>query len=88
MAQQQLPDRRIDVQIPAVLRELDSPREIDRAILEELVERPLTTGHLAGQIGEQAGYVTQRLRVLVDEDVLVQLDRGFYEVHSRVVHDE
>jgi len=88
MASQQLPDRRIDIQIPDVLHDLDEPRGIDRAILEELAERPASTGYISAQIDEQAGYVSQRLRFLRDREVVVNLDRGYYEVHTRVVCDE
>lgn len=88
MRQQQLPDRRIDIQIPRVLRELEQSREIDRAILEELVERPATTGYISQSIDEQAGYVTQRLALLRDREIVIALERGYYEFHPRVVDDE
>ena len=88
MPQQHLPDRCIDVQIPDVMRDLDEPREIDREILEELAQRPAPTGYISAQIDEQAGYVSQRLRFLRDREVVVSLDRGYYELHAQVVSDE
>jgi len=88
MVQQHLPDRRIDVQIQDVLRDLDEPREIDRAILEQLAERPASTGYISARINHQASYVSQRLTLLREHDAVVSLDRGFYEVHARVVTDE
>lgn len=88
MASQQLPDRRIDIQIPTVMRDLDEWREIDRAILEELAQRPAPTGYISAQIDEQAGYVSQRLAILREHEVVINLDRGYYEVHRRVVVDE
>jgi hypothetical protein len=88
MAQQQLPDRRIDIQMPDVMCDLDEPREIDRAILEELAERPASTGYISAQIEQQPGYVSQRLATLREHEVVVNLDHGYYEVHARVVRDE
>ena len=88
MASQHLPDRGIDIQIPHAMRDLEEPREIDREILRELAERPAPTGYVAAQIDEQAGYVSQRLAVLREHEVVISLDRGYYEVHGRVVTDE
>lgn len=70
------------------MRDLDEYREIDIQILEELARRPAPTGYLAAQIGEQAGYVSQRLAVLRDHEIVISLDRGYYEIHARVVDDE
>jgi predicted Rossmann fold nucleotide-binding protein DprA/Smf involved in DNA uptake len=88
MAHKHLPDRRIDVQIQDVLCDLKEPREIDRSILEELAERPASTGYISTQIEQQAGYVSQRLAELREVGAVVSLDRGYYEIHVRVVNGD
>lgn len=84
MASNQLPDRRIDIQIPTLTRDLDECRDIDVQILEVLVRRPATTGYIAACIDRQSGYVSQRLGKMRDDGVVVDLDRGYYELHPAV----
>lgn len=88
MTTEQLPDRCIDIQLHHITRALPECREIDRDLLSELRERPATTGYLARQIDEQAGYVSQRLSYFVEEDVCVALGRGYYELSVEVLPDE
>ena len=87
MRREQLPDRRIDVQLHHLTRALPECREIDRELLTELRDRPATTGYLARQIDEQAGYVSQRLSYFVEEDVCVALDRGYYEISVEAINE-
>lgn len=88
MAAKRLPDRRIDVQISHITRELDECRPIDRSILEALADRPASTGFISEEIGEQPGYVSQRLGKLVDEGIVLALNQGYYELHPEVVDGE
>lgn len=84
MPEFQLPERRIDIPVERLQRRHDLP-EIDGPILEELAKRPATTGFIADNVDEQAGYVSQRLAKLVDVGIVLQLRRGYYEIDARVV---
>lgn len=87
MTHDSLPDRGIDVQLHRLTRPLEECREIDRDLLRELRDRPATTGYLARQIDEQAGYVSQRLSLMADADVVIALDRGYYELSLEGINE-
>lgn len=54
--------------------------DVDRQILELLVEGRCTRGYLSGETGEGPSWVSQRLSELVDEDVVNHVDHGLYEL--------
>lgn len=87
MPEHQLPERRIDLPVKRLQRRYNLP-EIDGPILEELAKRPATTGFIADNVDEQAGYVSQRLAHLTDVGIVLQLRRGYYEIDARMVASE
>ena len=67
---QRLETQRIDIKLLA----------IDRAILRLLLEGRCTPGYIADEIGEQQPWVSQRLRRLVDAEIVTKVHRGLYEL--------
>ena len=67
---QRLETRRIDTEL----------LPIDRQILRLLLEGRCTPGYIADQIGEQQPWVSQRLSMLVDEEIVTKVHRGLYEL--------
>lgn len=55
-------------------------RDIDRTILEHLLEGRCTPSYLSKQIGVVQQYISQRLARLVDAEIVDRIDRGLYEL--------
>lgn len=59
---------------------IDERRTIDVEILEELASGRCTPRYLARELDHQQPYISQRLRELVDDDLVDRVDRGLYEL--------
>ena len=60
-------------------------RTIDRRILAFLeYDGRATPRYLSSELGEQQSYVSQRLTILVDADLIERVDRGLYELDCEV----
>lgn len=60
-------------------------REIDQQILAVLeYDGRATPRYLSQQLDSQQSYLNQRLKILVDADLVDRVDRGLYEIDCEV----